>query len=236
MQINLERGGIIWQARSHMATAPYVEPLNEDAGEFLTFASDMARTRVPNTQPTDTMDEFYKLFMGDTKLSSIGRVARVEKDLPSGKRLSINLALLDESVGIMPPYRPETPDVRKIGRANFFLRNADEHTHLKPSKPRYESVLSAGFDILTDGRVNATFVSLEACKDCITVQLHDDSKIVHKLGLQALFHSSARQIPTVSSYFGPYVERTSRIVQQMLTTEQVSGLQSFLAEHFQSTE
>jgi hypothetical protein len=236
MEVNLERGGIIWQARLHMATAANVEPLDEDTGEFQVFASEMTSARVKGTNASqEKIRELYDNLSTESKDYPLGRVARSEQDLPSGKRLNVNLALLYESFGNMPPYTPDNPTVGKIGRANFFLRNAAEHSHPGYDKPRYESILSAGFDILSDGSVNTTVASLEACQECITVQLHDDSRIIGQLGLQALFYNRM-PLPEVSSYFGPYTQRTSRINNRMLTADQVTGLQGFLAEQFKPTE
>jgi hypothetical protein len=236
MKMNLERGGIIRQAQLHMATADHVVPLDEDAGEFQVFATDMTNARFAHDRKNLTPILEYSANLAlQSKEYPLGRVARIEKDLPTGKRLNLNLAILmNEAVFNMPEYSADHPDVRKIGRANFFLRNADQHTHIDTPNPRFESILQAGFDILSDGSVNTTIASLEACKDCLVVRLHDDARIIGQLGLNALFYNRA-PLPEVSSHFGPYSARTSRIVNEMLDDEQVSSLQGFLMEQFKPT-
>ena len=237
MKVNLDRDGIIHQARLHIATAEHVIPLDEDADDYHVFAANIVSARAKrDVLSKEEAREYASNLAAETKINPLGRVAQIEKDLPTGKRLNVNLALLNESVGIMPAYKNSDPNIRQIGRANFYLENTDEHTHPQSDLPRSESILSAGFDILTDGNVNMTVASLEACKECLTVRLHDDSRIIEQIGIQALYHSRMGQLPPVSTDFGPYTTRTSRIRQQMLNDEQVSGLQSFLMEQFKPTK
>ena len=232
MNVNMERGGIIWQTRLHTTTAEHVEPLDLNAGEFHTFAMEMSKARHERGEITDEqIADAYKQLEQDSEHSPLGRVVRQERDLPSGKKLYINLSVLNESVGIMPRYHLAESDVRKIGRASIFLHNIDTHTHGRSNTLRHHSRLSSGFDILTDGNVHLTTATLEICNDCPDVSLHDESKILGQIGFNELHHARLRPILTTYKLIDPYDKRTSRIHNRRLTTEQQSGLQKFLAEH-----
>lgn len=233
MNVNLDRGGIIWQARLHTTTTEHVEPLDRNAGEFHTFASDMFRARHERGDITaDQLPGAYTQLEHDSESYPLGRVARLERELPSGKLLHLNLALLNESVGTMPRYHAAESDIRKIGRASFFLHNMNTHTHFRSAMERYQSRLSSGFDILTDGSVHMTTMTLEICNDCIDVKLHDEANILNQLGFSALHYARIQPMQTSSNYSDPYSRRTSRLLNQRLDTEQQSGLQRFLAEQF----
>lgn len=233
MNVNLDRGGIIWQARLHTTTAEHVEPLNRNAGEFHTFASDMFRARQARGDITaDQLPDAYRQLELDSEFHPLGRVARHERKLPSGKKIHVNLTVLNESVGIMPRYHLAESDIRKIGRTSFFLHNVDTHTHGRSSVPRHQSRLSSGFDILTDGSVHMTTMTLEICNSCPEVSLHDEAEILNQLGFSALHYARIHPIATSYSNSDPYSRRTSRMMNQRLDDEQQSGLQRFLAEQF----
>lgn len=77
-----------------------------------------------------------------------------------------------------------------------------------------------------------TTMTLEICNDCPEISLHDEAKILNQLGFSALHYARISPVQTSSNYSDPYSRRTSRLLNQRLNTEQQSGLQRFLAEHF----
>lgn len=116
LEVNLEPGGAIWHARRRMAASSESIPLNAEATGFDGYAIDMARARMKSHGlDRDQAREYYEHLAAESMHSPIGRQLTKEKEFPGSKQLTINMTLLNESVGIMPEY-VQHPTARKLGR------------------------------------------------------------------------------------------------------------------------
>ena len=222
--VNTEPGGIIWQARRHMAASPDTQPLNKDAAGFVGYAADMTQFRKKRDNMTgDQANEFFDNLAAESMDYPFGRQLTKQQELPNGKLLTVHLTLLGESIGIMPDYKTTEPSVKKIGRVTLFLQNLDRHPHMAD----YKSSLKSGMDILTNGAIHMSSATLDTCISCPFADLGDETDILDRLGMKELHADPKRNL--VLHQLGI---RSRVLSDQRFDNDQTAALQSFLAEQF----
>ncbi|MDB5183407.1 MAG: hypothetical protein JWO07_88 [Candidatus Saccharibacteria bacterium] len=232
--VNLEPGGIIWQARQHMASTPDAQPLTKGAIGFDGYGVDMATARQKRESLSDEeMKEYFSELEEQSIDNPIGRRITAHDELPSGKHLVTYLTLLNESVGIMPNYLFAAEGVRKIGRLTFFLQAVDPypgHYFKNPDDP-YQSELAAGMDILTDGGVYMSSCALRTCTYCHQFDMDDETRVLDDFGLEHLGITHADS--SVPYELG---KRSHTLAPRHFDYDQITAVQSFMLERFTSNK
>lgn len=220
MNANLEPQGIIAQSVRHLAEHGKPLDVSDDSGMFQQFIYEMVR----HEKDKDKRDEY----LARLKETVIGRVATRTYALPSGKIQTTTLAVLGESVGIMPDYVTSEHRAKKIGAVLLDLHSSDRHTHPDDSFARHQSRLTGHIDILTSGEVNANLFRLEACNPCGTVDITDEAELLGRLGLDSLYAAPEKHIVD-NDHNG---SRHFTLVQSEFSADQVGSLQDYLHETF----
>ncbi len=228
LRINLEPGGIIWQARQHMAASPDTIPLDADASGFDGYVADMMNAKRVRDNLNDTQArEYGRHLAAASKDNPIGRQLTKYQDLPSDKLLTVNLTLLNESLGIMPEYKPTSSGARKIGRVTILLYSNEPHSHLALRGPRLQTNMMGGMDILSDGVVHMTMFALDQCTGCRYTDLKDESRILNRFDLSDVYLN-----PRANEAINHNGLRMSGVFSKQFTDNQVTNLQEYLHEQF----
>lgn len=221
LRVNLEPGSIIGQVRRHMATSPDTIPLDTDASTFNRYVLAMSHARAKKDDlDFDQQYEYSNYLAARSKDSPIGRQLTKSRDLPNGKRLTIDLSLLNESIGIMPEYERTTSGARMIGRVSIRLGKIVE----RPNWQRTCHEMNGDMDILSDGTVYSVFLAM-VCSTCKDIDVDHERKILNQLDLEDIYSNrSNRAIIDVGFPIA--------VTKGLLSDNQVTNLQEYLNEQF----
>lgn len=224
----MERNGIIWQVREHVNSHPESEPIHSEADTFFGYAIDIIAARqLREDKPNiSTFHKYLDELRERCKEYPLGRQLKKEENLPSGRRLTSYLSLLNEAVGIMPDYyNYNNQGVKKIGRFVLVLSEGGDDLET----PR--NVLSSGIDILTNGDVYVPLLTRHMYSDGKHFDHRDEARILMQLGFENFYLDQEKyEIPEKEQG-----RRTFTLSHQRLTRNQVVGLQSFMRERFEKS-
>ena len=222
LRVNLEPGGIIWQARQHMATSPDTIPLDADASAFYKYVLEISHARAEKDNlDVDQKYEYSDYLATCSKDNPIGRQLTKQQDFPDGKRLTVNLSLLNESIGIMPEYERTTSGARMIGRVSIRLEELVE----RPNWQQACHGMSGDMDILSDGAIYSVFHATTTCLTCKDINTDHEREILNQLDLEDIYLDPSNSAILVAGF-------QKAITKGLLTKNQITNLQKYLHEQF----
>ncbi len=228
LRINLEPGGIIWQARQHMATSPHTIPLDVDASGFDGYVADMMNAKRLRDNLNDAQArEYGRHLIAASKDNPIGRQLTKHQGLSGDKSLTVNLTLLNESIGIMPEYKLAASGIRKIGRVTILLYSNETHVHLASRTPRLQTNMMGGMNILSDGAVHMTMFALDNCTRCDDINTNEGRRILDQLDLSDIYLK-----PQTNQVIHHNDLQMSGIFNKKFNDDQITSLQEYLHEQF----
>lgn len=197
---------------------------------FMGYAVDMALARARRDALHETEGRaYYDMLERRSTDSPIGRHLAKQVELPKGRRLKLDLTLLNESVGNMPDYRQAEAHIKKIGRVGVLLHDISEHAHFASRLPRFQTLFACGLDILSSGEVHLSSSRFAVCDYCQNVDIEEELKVLDRLGLETLYLDQAQhEIPHDDG------QRMYILRDQRFNEKQMAGLQSFLRDHLSS--
>jgi hypothetical protein len=178
------RGNIITTAARILATESRPMSIADDPHNFEYFAENMISDPVK--------DNGYKNY--DPTTSSIGLYRDFCRDFPSGRQLFMDVAMLNESSGLMKPFAQGEPGEYEIGIIDIAAN--DYHRH----KTRMQKVghktlgtyMHFSANILNTGRLFMNNLDIgNACKNCRDRgDLSEEIKVLSKIGMSGFFERS----------------------------------------------